>query len=74
MHEKSIAQLSAGLRAGDYSSVELTQYFLQRIERHDGVLNSFVTVTPESALAAAEAADRQLAGGGAGPCAEACAR
>jgi len=67
MHEKSIAQLSAGLRAGDYSSVELTQYFLQRIERHDGALNSFVTVTPESALTAAEAADRQLAGGGAGP-------
>ncbi|MEJ2591717.1 MAG: Asp-tRNA(Asn)/Glu-tRNA(Gln) amidotransferase subunit GatA [Candidatus Thiodiazotropha sp.] len=67
MHEKSIAQLSAGLRAGDYSSVELTQHFLQRIERLDGALNSFVTVTPEAALAAAETADRQLTGAAAGP-------
>jgi aspartyl-tRNA(Asn)/glutamyl-tRNA(Gln) amidotransferase subunit A len=67
MHEKSIAQLGAGLRAGDFSSVELTQYFLQRIERLDGTLNSFISVTAESALAAAEAADRQLASHGAGP-------
>jgi aspartyl-tRNA(Asn)/glutamyl-tRNA(Gln) amidotransferase subunit A len=67
MHHKSIAQLSAGLRAGDFSSVELTRHFLQRIERLDGALNCFVTVTPESALAAAESADRQLGSSQAGP-------
>jgi aspartyl-tRNA(Asn)/glutamyl-tRNA(Gln) amidotransferase subunit A len=67
MHDKSIAQLSAGLRAGDFSSIELTRHFLQRIERLDGALNCFVTVTAKSALAAAEAADRQLGSGQAGP-------
>jgi len=31
MYEKSIAELSAGLRAGTFSSVELTQAYLKRI-------------------------------------------
>ncbi len=65
MHTKSIAELGVGLRAGDYSSVELTRHFLERIERLDPGLNSLVTVTPEAALAAAEAADRSLRSGGA---------
>jgi aspartyl-tRNA(Asn)/glutamyl-tRNA(Gln) amidotransferase subunit A len=60
MHNKSIAELGAGLRTGEFSSVELTRCFLDRIERLDSELNSFVTVTPETALAAAEAADRSL--------------
>jgi aspartyl-tRNA(Asn)/glutamyl-tRNA(Gln) amidotransferase subunit A len=63
MHTKTIAELGAGLRAGDYSSRELTQHFLQRIERLDGELNSLVTVTAESALAAADAADERLKSG-----------
>ncbi len=63
MHTKSIAELAAGLRAGDFTSVELTRHFLDRIERLDTRLNSFVTVTPESALAAAAAADRSLQAG-----------
>ncbi len=60
MYKKSIAELGAGLRAGEFSSVELTRCFLDRIERLDSELNSFVTVTPETALATAEAADRSL--------------
>ena len=60
MHTKSIAELGAGLRAGEFSSVELTQHFLDRIERHDGQLNSIITKTPQAALAAAEAADQRL--------------
>ncbi len=60
MHTKSIAELGAGLRAGEFSSVELTRHFLDRIERLDTRLNSFITVTSESALAAAEAADQAL--------------
>jgi aspartyl-tRNA(Asn)/glutamyl-tRNA(Gln) amidotransferase subunit A len=60
MQNKSIAELAAGLRAGDFSSVELTRHFLARIERLDGELNSFVTVSPELALNAAEAADARL--------------
>ncbi len=67
MHNKSITALAAGLRAGDYSSVELTQYFLDRIQRLDGGLNSFITVCAEEALAAARAADKKLQAGEAGP-------
>jgi aspartyl-tRNA(Asn)/glutamyl-tRNA(Gln) amidotransferase subunit A len=67
MHEKTLAQLSAGLAAGEYSSVELTRHFLARIERLDPRLNSFISVTPELALAQAEAADARRAAGEAGP-------
>ncbi len=63
MHNKSITELAADLRAGDYSSVELTQYFLDRIQRMDAGLNSFVTVCSDEALSAAQAADRQLQAG-----------
>lgn len=62
MHTKTIAELAKGLRSKEYSSVELTQHFLERIKQHDSKLNSFITVTEESALAQAKAADQQLAG------------
>jgi aspartyl-tRNA(Asn)/glutamyl-tRNA(Gln) amidotransferase subunit A len=60
MHSKSISELAAGLRSGEFSSVELTQYFLDRIERLDGRLNSYITVTAEQALAQAAAADSRI--------------
>jgi len=63
MHTKTLAQLSAGLKAGEYSSVELTQHFLSRIEQFDSQLNSFITVTPEQALEQARAADARRAAG-----------
>ena len=63
MHTKTLAQLSAGLKAGEYSSVELTQHFLSRIEQFDSTLNSFITVTPEQALEQAKAADARRAAG-----------
>jgi len=63
MHTKTLAQLSAGLKAGEYSSVELTQHFLSRIEQFDSKLNSFITVTPEQALEHAKAADARRAAG-----------
>jgi aspartyl-tRNA(Asn)/glutamyl-tRNA(Gln) amidotransferase subunit A len=51
------------LRARDISSRELTELYLARIDRLDSQLNSFVIVTPELALAAADAADQRLARG-----------
>jgi aspartyl-tRNA(Asn)/glutamyl-tRNA(Gln) amidotransferase subunit A len=51
------------LRARDISSRELTEFYLARIDRLDSQLNSFVTVTRELALAAADAADQRLARG-----------
>jgi len=67
MHDKSIAELSAGLKSGEFSSVELTRHFLDRIAAHDGRLNSFITVTEEGALAQAAAADARIQAGDAGP-------
>ena len=66
MFEKSISELSAGLRAGEFTSVELTQAYLERIAALDGELNSYITVDSEGALAAAKEADRQLQAGDAG--------
>ena len=51
------------LRARQLSSVELTKACLDRIARLSAPLNAFITVTREEALAAAQAADRALAGG-----------
>jgi len=67
MHEKSIKQLSAGLRAGEFSSAELVGHYLGRIEGMDKSLNSFVTVSRDLALQQAEAADSRIREGGAGP-------
>ncbi|MGI2324527.1 MULTISPECIES: Asp-tRNA(Asn)/Glu-tRNA(Gln) amidotransferase subunit GatA [unclassified Methylococcus] len=67
MHRKTLAELAAGLERREFSSVELTQAHLARIERLDPALNSFITTTPEIALAQARAADERLAKGEAGP-------
>ncbi|MCU7872064.1 MAG: Asp-tRNA(Asn)/Glu-tRNA(Gln) amidotransferase subunit GatA [Candidatus Thiodiazotropha sp. (ex Lucinoma borealis)] len=67
MHSKSIVELGAGLQTGEFSSVELTRHFLQRIERLDKDLNALISTTPEQALAEAESADQAIKVGQAGP-------
>ena len=67
MHWNTLAEQAAALKARSVSSVELTRHHLDRIERLDAGLNSFVTVTAEHALAQAEAADRKLAAGETAP-------
>ncbi|SJM92113.1 Asp-tRNA(Asn)/Glu-tRNA(Gln) amidotransferase subunit GatA [Crenothrix polyspora] len=62
MHTKTIIELAQGLRAGDFSSVELTQTFLNRIKQYD-TLNAYITVTEDLALQTAQAADLKLATG-----------
>ena len=58
----TLTELAQGLRKGDFSSVELTRFFLNRIENHNPALNAFITVTAEQALQSAEEADRQSYG------------
>ena len=65
MHQLTLKQISAGLAAGDFSSVEITQHFLNRIAAFDTDINSFITVTDQHALAAAKAADDIRASGNA---------
>lgn len=66
MHNKTLTELAAGLRGKQFSSVELTQTFLERIRRHD-TLNAFITVCEDGALQQAQAADQVLAAGNAAP-------
>lgn len=63
MHDMSLSELAAGLRAGKFSSVELTRVFLQRIEDQGSRLNSFITVVGDTALQQAELADRRIRAG-----------
>jgi aspartyl-tRNA(Asn)/glutamyl-tRNA(Gln) amidotransferase subunit A len=67
MHNKSVAQLAAGLRDKQFSSVELSRCFLDRIASLDPACNSFVTVDEDAVLATAEAADERIAAGTAAP-------
>ena len=66
MHTLSLADLSKGLKARRFSSVEITRHFLDRIERLGAPLNAFITVTREAALAQAAEADGVLASGAGG--------
>ena len=58
MHNLTVAQQLQGIAAGDFSSVELTQHYIDRIERYDADINSFITFNPEQALTSAKHADR----------------
>jgi aspartyl-tRNA(Asn)/glutamyl-tRNA(Gln) amidotransferase subunit A len=51
------------IASGALSSTELVQLYLRRMERHDGVLRSTITLLAEQALAEAAHADRQRAAG-----------
>ncbi len=63
MHNKTLAELSVGLKDKSFSSLELTQAYLERIHALDPKINAFITVTEEEALKAAKAADARRADG-----------
>ncbi|WP_110685222.1 Asp-tRNA(Asn)/Glu-tRNA(Gln) amidotransferase subunit GatA [Salinicola aestuarinus] len=67
MHHKTLTELAKGLKAGEFSSRELTTHLFERIERFDGDINSFITVTRDQALTAADAADAARAKGDSRP-------
>ena len=59
----TIREAAQALRERQVSSVELTTAALGRVERLDGRLRSFITVTADRALAQAAASDAALAAG-----------
>jgi len=61
LFELTLSQIIAGLRKGDFSSRELTQVYLARIDRLESQLHVFITLTPDLALAQAEHTDQQFA-------------
>ena len=58
-----VTVLSRWIARGDLSSRRLTEIYLRRIETFAGMLECFVTVTPEFARAQADAADALLKAG-----------
>ena len=67
MIEKTVAELYSALNSGEISSVELTQAYLDRINRYNETLNAFITVSDESALSKAKQADALRAKGDSSP-------
>ena len=63
MIEKTVAELSAALAAGETTSMALTQAYLEQIAAHNEALNAFITVCADSAMAQARAADEARAAG-----------
>ena len=63
MIQLSISAASDLLRQKKLSPVELTTACLDRIERLNPVLNAFITVTAETALAEARAAEHEIYNG-----------
>jgi len=55
----SLYDLHHGLMKKRFSSVELTQEFLQKIEEKDSMFKAFISVTAEQALNQAQAADER---------------
>lgn len=66
LHLKSIKELRGLLDGGDITAQELTQYYLDRIEKLDPTIKAYVTVN-EKAMEQAEAAQKMIEAGAAGP-------
>jgi amidase len=67
LHELTASDQRKGLQQGDFTSRELTQHYLDRIDRIDDQLAAFVTVTADLALAEADQADERLRAGDQAP-------
>ncbi len=59
----TVAEAAAGLRRRDFSAHELAERCLEAIQKRNGDLNAYLTITADEALEAATAADRRLAAG-----------
>lgn len=62
MHTHSLRELSLALQQHVFSSVELTRFYLKRIDEHQA-LNAFIHVDAEAALHSAAAADKMIQAG-----------
>ena len=63
LHLLSTQQLITGLQDKQFSSAELTEHYIKRIDALDSKINSFITHTSETARAQAKAADEMRAQG-----------
>jgi amidase len=61
LHDLSLLEQAAAVRGGSVSPVELVEHYLARIDSLNDVVGAFVTVTPDLALDAAQAAEQTVA-------------
>lgn len=59
----SVQSIGQQLASGSISSVELTQHYLDRIEKHDSAIGSFLHVDRDGALAEAKRVDEKRSSG-----------
>jgi len=59
----SIGELAELIRTKQISSIELTNYFLDRLKKYGPILQSVITLTEERALREAKKADEEIAAG-----------
>ena len=57
MEKFSLKELSDGLKAKKFSSVEITQFFLDRLDRYNASINAFITIDNEKSLKMAKQSD-----------------
>jgi aspartyl-tRNA(Asn)/glutamyl-tRNA(Gln) amidotransferase subunit A len=53
----SLKELSEGLKQKKFSSLELTKFFLNRLDLHNSSINAFITIDKDKSLAMAKRAD-----------------
>ena len=63
LHDLSALEQAAAVRSGETSSKELVDHYTARIERLDGEIGAFVTLTLDQAREQAGAADNAVAAG-----------
>ena len=61
LHQLTVLQARAALRAGEITAVQLTQALIDRITAVEHQVKAFLTTTPEQALEQAAEADRRRA-------------
>ena len=57
MQNLSLKELSEGLKQKKFSSIELTKFFLNRLDLHNSSINAFITIDKDKSLAMAKHAD-----------------
>ena len=60
IHTLSLKELRAGIQSGQFSVMEATDAYLDRIERFNPELNAYITVTRDTAKAQAIAIDNRI--------------
>src|SRR5713101_6868060 len=62
IHDLTVTELAVAIGAGQLSPGEITEHYLQRIERLNEQVGAFYTVTPELAREQAAAAEKAITG------------